>query len=51
MDSLKIADDESLAGLARQAEQRIAGLQLEYEESERLRSAVLEKAMQMIYGA
>jgi DNA repair exonuclease SbcCD nuclease subunit len=50
MDSLKIAEDESLANLARQAEERIARLQLDYEDPERLRSVVLEKAMQMIYS-
>jgi DNA repair exonuclease SbcCD nuclease subunit len=51
LDSLHVSDQESLATLADSVRQRIAGLELNYEEVELLRQAVLENALQLVYGA
>jgi DNA repair exonuclease SbcCD nuclease subunit len=51
LESLKVSDDESLGALADTVRNRIRKLQLDYEEAEALREAVLEKALRILYGA
>ena len=51
LESLKVNDRENLAVLADAVRRQIAALQLEYEEAEELRQAVLEKALEIVYGA
>lgn len=51
LESLRVNDQESLATLADSVRQRIARLELKYEEAEELKQAVLEKALEIVYGA
>jgi DNA repair exonuclease SbcCD nuclease subunit len=51
LETLKDNDQENLSTLADTVRQRIAALELDYEEAEELRRAVLEKALEMVYGA
>ena len=49
--SLRVNDQESLANLAETVRQRIADLELNYEGAEELRRAVLERSLEIVYGA
>jgi DNA repair exonuclease SbcCD nuclease subunit len=51
LEPLRVNDQENLATLADTVRQRIARLQLKYEEAQELRQAVLEKALDIVYGA
>ena len=51
LESLKVNDRENLAALAVAVRRQIAALRLEYEEAEELRQTVLEKALEIVYGA
>lgn len=51
LEPLRANDQESLATLADTVRQRVADLKLNYEEAEELRQAVLEKALEIVYGA
>jgi DNA repair exonuclease SbcCD nuclease subunit len=50
LDALRVNDQESLATLAEAVRRRVETLPLQYEEVEALRRAVLEKALEMVYG-
>jgi DNA repair exonuclease SbcCD nuclease subunit len=50
LESLKVNDREDLAALADAVRERIARLELGYEEAQQLRRATLEKALEMVYG-
>jgi len=51
LESLRVNDQESLAALADTVRQRVGRLELKYEEAEELRREVLEKALEIVYGA
>ena len=51
LEPLRVNDQENLATLAGTVRQRIARLELNYGEADELRQAVLEKALDIVYGA
>lgn len=51
LQSLRDNEQESLAILAEAVRQRVAGLKLNYPEAEQLKQAVLEQALEIVYGA
>jgi DNA repair exonuclease SbcCD nuclease subunit len=51
LQSWRVDDREELAALADAVRQRVARLQLDYDEAEDLRQAVLEQALEIVYGA
>ena len=50
LDSLRVAEDESLNIIAIKAETRIREMELDYDNAEELRALVLKKAYDNIYG-
>jgi len=50
LENLQISDNEDLAILASKVRERVTRLKLKDEEGERLRAAVLEKALKIVYG-
>lgn len=51
LEALRVNDDKSLATVAEAVQEQIKKLELDYEEAQSLRQAVLEKALAMVYGA
>lgn len=51
LESLRDNDQESLATLADAVRQRVGALKLNYPEAEELRQVVLERALEIVYGA
>jgi DNA repair exonuclease SbcCD nuclease subunit len=51
LESLRVNDQENLATLAGAVRKRVKQLELKYEAAEELRRAVLEKALDIVYGA
>ena len=51
LETLRISDEQRLAAVAQNVRQKVDRLELDYQGSEELRRTVLERALEMLYGA